>query len=193
MMKDTDTRERLMTAALALFTEKGFAGASTREVVERAGVTKPTLYYYFPSKEDLYRVLIENDFARFNGALAEIAGRPGSAPDKLVRVAVYCLEHCRRRPQEVKLTLMALYRGDTFAPEVDIVTPATASIGIIAGIVREGMDSGEFRKGDPMTLGMFLLSVLHGQMMAILKGSGRVKIARPEEIIEVFLKGIAAG
>ncbi len=192
-MKETDTKRRLMAAALGLFTEKGFAGASTREIVERAGVTKPTLYYYFPSKEDLYRVLIEDDFARFNGALAEIASRPGTAPDKLVRVAAYCLEHCRKRPQEVKLTLMALYRGDTFAPEVEIVTPALASIEIIAGIVREGMESGEFRQGDPMTLGMFLLSVLHGQMMAILKGSGQINPARPEDIIGIFLRGIEAG
>ena len=190
-MKDTDTREKLMTAALGLFTEKGFAGASTREIVKRAGVTKPTLYYYFPSKEDLYQVLIEDDFGRFNGALAGIAGRPGTAPERLVGVATYCLEHCRKRPQEVKLTLMALYRGDTFAPEVDIVTPAMASIGIIAGVIREGMDSGEFRAGDPMILGTFILSVLHGQMMAILKGSGQIKLARPEEIIELFLNGIS--
>ncbi len=191
-MQDTATKEKLMMAALGLFTEKGFAGASTREVVERAGVTKPTLYYYFPSKEDLYRVLIEDDFARFNGGLAEIAGWPDTAPERLVGVAAYCLEHCRKRPQEVKLTLMALYRGDTFAPEVDIVTPARASVEIIAGVIREGMESGEFRKGDPMTLGLILLSILHGQMMAFLKGSGKIKLARPEEIIEIFLQGIEA-
>jgi AcrR family transcriptional regulator len=191
-MKDTDTKQRLLAAALELFTEKGFAGASTREIVERSGVTKPTLYYHFSSKENLYRVLIEDDFARFNRALAGIAKQEGSAREKLVRVAAYNLEHCRRHPQEVKLTLMAFYRGDTFAPEVDIVAPARGSIEIIAGIFQEGIAGGDFRPEDPMKLSLFLMSILHGQMMLILKGAGDLPLARPGEIIEVFLQGIAA-
>lgn len=191
-MTDSDTKEKLRAAALNLFTEKGFAGASTREIVERAGVTKPTLYYHFSSKEDLYRVLIEEDFFRFNRALAEIAGQPGTAAEKLTRVAAYNLEHCRKHPQEVKLTLMAFYRGDTFAPEVDIVSPARVSIEIISGIFRDGMAGGLFRKSDPLKLSLFLMSVLHGQMMVILKRAEGMPLARPEEIIGVFLKGIAA-
>jgi len=190
-MKDSDTKRRLLAAGLELFTGKGFAGASTREIVERAGVTKPVLYYHFSSKEDLYRVLIEEDFARFNRALEEIAARPGTPPEKLARLADYNLEYCRRHPQEVKLTLMAFYRGDTFAPEVDIVALARSSIEIIAGIFREGISAGIFRKADPMKLSLFLMSVLHGQMMVIIKGAEGMPVARPEEIIRVFLEGIA--
>jgi len=189
-MKDSNTKQRLLDAALELFTGKGFAGASTREIVERAGVTKPALYYHFSSKEGLYRVLIEEDFSRFNRALAGIARQPGAPEEKLTRVAAYNLEHCRRHPQEVKLTLMAFYRGDTFAPEVDIVSPARTSIEIIAGIFREGMTAGVFRKSDPMKLSLFLMSVLHGQMMVIIKGAEGMPIARPEEIIKIFLGGI---
>ncbi len=190
-MKDSDTKNKLLAAGLELFTGKGFTGASTREIVERAGVTKPSLYYHFSSKEDLYRVLIEEDFVRFNRALEEIAAGPGTPPEKLSRVADYNLEHCRRHPQEVKLTLMALYRGDTFAPEVDILTPARTSIEIISRIFREGIDSGTFREIDPLKMGLFLMSVLHGQMMVIIKEAEGMPVARPEEIIEVFLKGIA--
>jgi TetR/AcrR family transcriptional regulator len=190
-MKDSNTKQRLLAAGLELFTGKGFAGASTREIVERAGVTKPVLYYHFSSKEDLYRVLIEEDFARFNRALEEIAAGPGTPPEKLTRVADYNFEHCRKHPEEVKLTLMAFYRGDTFAPEVDIVSPARSSIEIIAGIFREGISAGTFRKADPMKLSLFLLSALHGQMMVIIKGAKGMPLARPEEIIRVFLEGIA--
>ncbi len=190
-MKDGDTKQRLLTAALELFTGKGFAGASTREIVERAGVTKPALYYHFSSKENLYRVLIEEDFVRFNRALEEIAARPGTPREKLTRVAAYNLEHCRQRPQEFKLTLMALYRGDTFAPEVDILTPARTSIEIISGIFREGIASGTFRKVDPLKMGLFLMSVLHGQMMVIIKKAEGMPVARPEEIVKIFLEGLA--
>lgn len=190
-MKDSDTKNRLLAAALDLFTEKGFVGASTREIVERAGVTKPVLYYHFSSKENLYRVLIEENFARFNRDLARIAGEKTSAREKLLRIADHYLNHCRRYPEEIKLALMAFYRGDTFAPEVDIVSLAMESIEIIAGVFRGGITAGKFRKRDPLKLSLFLLSILHGQMMVILKSSGWMPLAAPEEIVELFLQGIS--
>jgi len=45
--------ERLLAAALTLFAERGFEGASVQEVVATAGVTKGAMYHYFSSKDDL--------------------------------------------------------------------------------------------------------------------------------------------
>ncbi len=42
-----ETVKRLLESALVLFSEKGYEGASIREIIERAGVTRPVLYYYF--------------------------------------------------------------------------------------------------------------------------------------------------
>lgn len=52
-------RERILREATRLFGHAGYAGASVREVVEAAGVTKPTLYYYFKNKEDLFRQAVD--------------------------------------------------------------------------------------------------------------------------------------
>jgi AcrR family transcriptional regulator len=52
-------RERLLGAALQLFSRKGFESASVRELTEAAKVTRPTLYYHFGSKEGLYLELVE--------------------------------------------------------------------------------------------------------------------------------------
>ncbi|MCE1227092.1 MAG: TetR/AcrR family transcriptional regulator, partial [Geobacteraceae bacterium] len=49
-----NVRQRLLDAALQLFSTKGYAATSVRELVEAAGVTKPVLYYYFKNKEGLY-------------------------------------------------------------------------------------------------------------------------------------------
>ena len=48
-------REAILKAAMRLFAKKGYAGASTREICETAGITKPVLYYHFRSKQHLYR------------------------------------------------------------------------------------------------------------------------------------------
>jgi len=52
-------RDRLLGAALQLFSRKGFESASVRELTEAAKVTRPTLYYHFGSKEGLYLELVE--------------------------------------------------------------------------------------------------------------------------------------
>ncbi len=50
-----ETRERIIEAAFAVFSEEGYAGASTRRIAAEAGVNPPALQYYFDSKEGLHR------------------------------------------------------------------------------------------------------------------------------------------
>ncbi len=55
--RGASTKERILDAALDLFTEKGFDGTSLREIAERLGVTKAALYYHFASKDDILMAL----------------------------------------------------------------------------------------------------------------------------------------
>ena len=50
-----DTRERILSAAMQAFSEKGFDGVSVDEIAKRAGVKKALIYYYFPSKDRLFK------------------------------------------------------------------------------------------------------------------------------------------
>ncbi len=56
---EPNARQRLLETATELFAEKGYAGTSVREIVDRAGVSKPVLYYYFKSKEGLFYAILE--------------------------------------------------------------------------------------------------------------------------------------
>src|SRR3954466_5375201 len=49
----------IVQAALDLFVEKGFSSTKMDEIAKRAGVTKGTVYLYFPSKDDLFRAVVE--------------------------------------------------------------------------------------------------------------------------------------
>ncbi|MEA2040283.1 MAG: TetR/AcrR family transcriptional regulator, partial [Thermodesulfobacteriota bacterium] len=46
-------RARLLVAGTTIFAEKGYASTTVREIVARAGVSKPVLYYYFKNKEGI--------------------------------------------------------------------------------------------------------------------------------------------
>ena len=54
-----ETRHRIIEAAVELFGEHGFEGASTRDIAARAGVNAPALQYYFENKEGVYRACAE--------------------------------------------------------------------------------------------------------------------------------------
>lgn len=55
----TDTRGRIRAEAIALFTERGYATASLREIADRVGITKASLYYHYPSKQDLLVAVVK--------------------------------------------------------------------------------------------------------------------------------------
>ena len=57
-----ENREMIMRCAKTLFYAKGYDAVGVQEIVDKAGVTKPTLYYYFGSKLGLLKTLIEETF-----------------------------------------------------------------------------------------------------------------------------------
>jgi AcrR family transcriptional regulator len=64
------TREAILDAALEVFSERSFEGATTREIATRAGVTQPLLNYHFSSKDELWRAAVDRLFAALNDALS---------------------------------------------------------------------------------------------------------------------------
>jgi AcrR family transcriptional regulator len=82
-----ETRLRIIEAAIELFGEQGFDGASTREIAARAGVNAPALQYYFESKEGVYRACAEyiadDAWVRFEPVVAhaeEVLRETGDTP-----------------------------------------------------------------------------------------------------------------
>lgn len=67
--RSVDTRERLVDAALAVFGDLGFAGASTREIARRAGVALAALPYHFTTKDALWRAAADRIFGELNARI----------------------------------------------------------------------------------------------------------------------------
>ena len=71
MEETTATLEKIQEAALAEFLDKGFQGASLRQIVKNAGVTTGAFYGYFSSKEALFNALVEPPAPAIMGRLME--------------------------------------------------------------------------------------------------------------------------
>ncbi len=72
--EESDSKQRVIDSALALFAQHGYDATSVRQIIDAAGVTQPVLYYYFKNKKDLFRQLItqqyENSFEQIKTAMA---------------------------------------------------------------------------------------------------------------------------
>jgi len=83
------TRERILAAALDLFSERSFEGASTRLIAERAGVQQPLLTYHFGNKEELWRTAVGQLFVELARSLAErVAGLRGVDDETVAKLVV---------------------------------------------------------------------------------------------------------
>ena len=60
-----DNKEKILDIALRLFSSKGYEGTGIQEIVDKAGITKPTLYYYFGNKEGVVSAIIDKYFIPF--------------------------------------------------------------------------------------------------------------------------------
>jgi TetR/AcrR family transcriptional regulator len=99
------TRERILEAALDIFAERGFEGARTRDIAERAGANLGLIKYYFDGKEALWKAAVDRAFAelqaRFGDALEPAAGGDDRAHmEQMVRRFVrFAAEH----PQFIRI------------------------------------------------------------------------------------------
>lgn len=75
---EVDTRQRIARAALGAFADRGFDGASTREIARRAGVNQGLITYYFRTKETLWREAVTLVFDDARGILENMRARIGS-------------------------------------------------------------------------------------------------------------------
>ena len=157
---DDHVRLRLLNAAVHVFNRKGYAGASVREVAELAGVTKPTLYYYFGSKEGVLVAILNEARQQFSAAVAAALRRPGSAWSRIVALCedVYAMfEH------NVPVTRVAhaVFLGPPdVAPPFDFTVFEIAFREAIEQMVTEGQAAGEFRATSPSDIALAVMGIV---------------------------------
>ncbi|WP_315852019.1 TetR/AcrR family transcriptional regulator [Tautonia rosea] len=105
-----DTSREILRVAACLFADRGFDATSVRAIVEAAGVTKPTLYYHFGSKEGLAQALLSRPMQSLLEELRSIVHRTGDPVEALVDQVEAHLAFCREEPDRARF-LYALFFG----------------------------------------------------------------------------------
>jgi AcrR family transcriptional regulator len=113
------SNDRILLRALGLFSEKGYDATSVREICEAAGVTKPTLYHFYGSKEGVYRAIVEGALERFRGDLVRALLDEGTLRDRLERTAVAYFDSATKDPDLARFVLALIHNPPRSAPQTD--------------------------------------------------------------------------
>jgi TetR/AcrR family transcriptional regulator len=97
------TRARILAAALEVFAERGFDGARTREIAERAGANLGLIKYYFDGKERLWKAAVTQAFAELQAVLAEAPPADADAFAWLDRTIRQFVHFVARHPEFMRL------------------------------------------------------------------------------------------
>jgi AcrR family transcriptional regulator len=112
MTSTGDTKSRVLTTAVTLFSQKGFSAVSMREIAQVVGISAPALYNHFDSKESLYRAAVS---AAFADKAAGLLHALDSGPEPLVRLERFVhlmAEAVRQDPAFRALMQRELLDGD---------------------------------------------------------------------------------
>jgi AcrR family transcriptional regulator len=152
--------EEILEAALEVFADQGLAGARVEDIAARAGVSKGTLYHYFPSKDELFQEAVRSRVEKIVANLA-VAAAPGEPAERLDRF-IAAWWGLLRQPLFGKLYRLVLAELHQF-PELvrfyaDEISGQVSAVA--ADIIRQGVEKRVFRPVDPTVTAMMIGALL---------------------------------
>ena len=186
------TKNNIFQVAAQLFSEKGYNGVSMREISEKCEVSKPTIYYYFGSKEGIYKELLETGVDHVFSAMEHIAAQPVPVKQRLVTFYKQFFYAAQTQPDYVKFFLKMFIAPEREPLLVDMRREAERRGRVIVNMIQEAVDSGEFGASARPELAAHIIGgVLQSFIWHQLLSDEKVLSDElAEEIVELLFKGL---
>jgi AcrR family transcriptional regulator len=156
---------RILEAATGEFAQRGYDGARIEAIARRAGVNKALLYYYFPSKGELYRRLVLEHLRAASETLEAAARGDGTPQSAIERMVLALFEVLTARPEISDFVMREVLNGWGHLADEDFALVYRASRPI-AGAVEGGIASGAFRPVPPLFVHLLVMASLNFFMIS---------------------------
>ncbi|NUT38687.1 MAG: TetR/AcrR family transcriptional regulator [Thermoactinospora sp.] len=144
---ESEAARRLLRAAVELLAARGYGGASTREIAERAGLSPAAMYVHFPTKAELLYTIIHTVHVTAHAAVVSGGSARGSSAT-VVRGMVYALAAFHARHQLAARVTQNELAALPPAQWATIRGMRDATEGLVLGEVARGAADGEFDVAD---------------------------------------------
>lgn len=153
------TEEKIKEAAKKVFLEKGFDGATSRDIAEAAGINIALTNYYFRSKEKLFMNIFEDMLQLFFEGTVNILNKPMSLREKIVALIEHDFELMKKNPNLVIFIMNEVHRNpERIAKAIGLIKQIHHSL--FKQQVEEAINKGEMRPVDAMNLMTMIVSCI---------------------------------
>jgi TetR/AcrR family transcriptional regulator len=184
-------RARLLEAGTALFAEKGYASTTVREIVAKAGVSKPVLYYYFKNKEGIFLAILDWAAEKQEDLLAEVLDMPGTALDRLIDLFRLIYQGVMENQDLFKMIHNLIFGPPQGVPQGDLEQYHHRMVKALKEIYVKGLSPDEINDKDADEAAILILSIIDFCLhMDYLNPESRDP-DRPERLLRLAFKGLA--
>lgn len=154
-----DTRNKILKSAVELFSKSNYHAVSMTEIANGADISKGTLYWYFDSKEELFREIAVKGMDYFYNQFKRIAQTDKNSEEKINKLIQFVLNTLVEH-----LNMLDVFRNNIELISNEFKNNVEAkhkkNISIVAEIIKQGINEGLIKDENPTDISTMFLSVL---------------------------------
>ena len=199
---ESEQKNRILNAAVRVFGEKGYKGATIRNIGRAAKVNSALLYYYYENKHTLFTESVRMILGEFLETLATRRRPFSNARERLTYLVDCVFDYYTEHPERMRLMALALSsHSNLFAEALNAIVREKVLVPL--DVLREGMDKGELRRMPPIhawwsIIGMCLLNLLTRDLPVQIRVPDSAMPPfngqeRKQQIVDLLVLGLADG
>ncbi len=185
-------KEQIMNAAQSVVVSKGYDQSRMDDIVDKAELSKGTIYWYFKSKKDVYLSLVDYWYKEYNKGVLDSLQTEKSASKQLKTLFNYFIHQFDKNPATFKI-LVEFWRMSGLDPDFNLKLQEIYShfLEYIIEIIKKGINTNEFKKVDPRITALSILINIEGiHWFTLFDKSGVEAHEYIETISEFILNGL---
>ena len=184
--------ERILSTALDLFAIKGYDATSVREICEAAGITKPTLYHFFGSKDGVLQALVHTGFQQYRALVNAAMDTPGSFKDRVKVLARSVFQSASTKPLFWRFIHSVIWAPPgTALPQTESCTEFyDGVVGVLAAAAEKAAGRGEIAPGSTNARMLIVMgSIGEAATGFVIAGKPALTPELADEIVETIFNG----
>jgi TetR/AcrR family transcriptional regulator len=184
--------ERILSTALDLFAIKGYDATAVREICEAAGITKPTLYHFFGSKDGVLQALVHTGFQQYRAMVDAAMNTPGSFRDRVKVLARSVFESASSKPLFWRFIHSVIWAPPgTALPQTESCTQFyDGVVGVLAAAAQDAVTRGEIAPGAAGARMLILMgSIGEAATGFVIAGKPELTPELADELVDTIFNG----
>lgn len=170
------TKRKIFEASMKLFAEKGYEATSIEEITATVGVAKGTLYYHFSSKEEIFNFLVEEGIKLLQNSVDIKTAKFSNYIDKIKAIVLIQIKIIEKYEDLITI-LLSQFWGNESRNQM-CKNHILEYINQIEQIVKEGIEKGEIKTGDPQAIASEIYSLICSGLVYKVRNGGRIEIMK---------------